>query len=339
MFRLMAAFCILTSCGMYKTLEIETFNPAAVTFPSHVNTLMIVNNAAQQPDSIGHEIENFLNKTVSVSSDSTAYDLCLSLGESISEIRIFDDVRLCDDTMRRDSAFYKTRLFSREEVRQICSDYGVDAFITLDGLIFNTKLTRRVESYGFYFGIGLEVEASGELRVYLPEEKEVCTFPFRDSLFRYDYSEDISAYSPQDFSEAMRYLSSYLGKKLSANFIPYWSADKRWYYTGFSSEWKQASAFAARGKWDEAEAIWEGLLQKARNGKQRARLYSNLALCAEIRGDFNQAVEHAEKSCELYGSVLPGEEQFVKSQKLYVEILKKRLNSESLLSKQLREKL
>jgi tetratricopeptide (TPR) repeat protein len=330
---------VLTSCSTYKTLEIETFNPAAITFPRYVNTLMIINNAAQQPDSVGHKIEDFLNKTISISSDSTAYDLCLSLGESISEIRIFDDVRLCDDTMRRDSAFYEIRLFSKEEVRQICSNYGIDAFITLDKLIFNTNLTRRVENYGFYFGKGIDIEAFGELHVYWPGENDVYTFPFRDSLFWYDYTDDVSVYSRKDFNEAMRYLSSCLGEKLSINFIPYWSADKRWYYTSFFSEWKRASVFAAKRKWNEAEAIWDGLLPKTKNRKQQARLYSNLALCSEIKGDFNKAIEHAEKSCELYDSAVPGEEQFVKTQKLYIEILKKRLNNESLLSKQLREKL
>jgi tetratricopeptide (TPR) repeat protein len=299
---------------------------------------MIVNNTAQQPDSVGHKIEDMPDYEFKVSSDSTAYDLCLSLGKSISEAQVFDDVRLCEDTMRRDSVFYDTRLFSKEEVMQICGDYGVDAFITLDKLIFNTNLTRRVEKYGFFYGRGIEMEAFGELHAYFPGEREVYSFPFLDSLFWHDEG-DYSIYSKEDFNEAMRYLSSILGEKLNENFVPYWSLENRWYYTSFSSEWKRGTVYAANGKWNEAETVWKTLLQKNKNRKQQARLYSNLALCSEIKGNFNKAIEYAEKSCALFKEILPEDDRSVKIQKLFVEILKKRLSNEDKLSKQLREKL
>ncbi|MDR2385322.1 MAG: DUF6340 family protein [Tannerella sp.] len=304
---------------------------------------MIINNAAQQPDSVGHKIDGYASKTISVSSDSMAYDLCLSLGKSISESQIFDDVRLCDDTMRQDSAFYKIKLFSKEEVNQICSDYGVDAFITLDKLIFNTNLTKAITDYGFYFGNGIEVKAYGELRVYWSGEEKIYSFPFQDSLFWYNdaatfFSAD-EMYSQKEVQEAMWYLSSYLGEKLKVNFVPHWSIDKRWYYTNLFSEWKQAAVYAAKGKWTEAAACWDDILQKTINKKQQAQLYLNLALCSEIEGDFNKAIENAEIAHKLYKNVVSEEDQFVKNLKRYIEVLKKRLNNESLLSKQLRERM
>jgi tetratricopeptide (TPR) repeat protein len=328
--------CLLTSCNAYKTLEIETYNPATITFPPDVKTLMIINNAVQQPDSVGHRIEEMPDWKFRVSVDSTAYNLCLSLGKSISEAGFFDDVRLCEDTMRRDSVFYETRLFSKEEVMQICSDYGVDAFITLDRLMFHTNLTKQVEKYGFLYGRGIEIEASGELHAYFPGEREFYSFPFQDSLFWYDEGTYLMD-AREDFAEAMRHLSNIMGEKLKENFVPYWTLENRWYYTSLSSEWKQGAVYAANGKWNEAETVWKALLQKTKNRKQQARLYSNLALCSEVRGDFDKAIAYAEKSCEVFGSILPEDDPSVTVQKLFVEILKKRLSNEDKLSKQLKE--
>ncbi|MDR2679546.1 MAG: tetratricopeptide repeat protein [Tannerella sp.] len=334
-----AAAAVLFSCSSVRSLEIETYNPAAITFPPEIQTVMIVNNAAQQPDNTGHQRKR-AGKGVTemqVSADSTAAVFCLQLGKSIAASPVFYDVRLCEDTLRRDSVFYDKRPFSAHDVQALCDDYGVDALISLDNFVLLTEVDETGFN-GYFFEPFLRVTLFGELRALWPGQKEVYTFPFSDSL-RWLLPDDSQAanITEADVLYAMRYLSSVTGEKVQVNFVPYWSYDNRWYYTAISSEWKRGAACAAVAKWNEAAGIWETLLSKTGKWNPKARLLSNLALCSEIAGDFEKAVGYAEESYRLFVTNAGEDNDYTKLQKMYLEILKGRAKNDSVLSRQLRE--
>jgi tetratricopeptide (TPR) repeat protein len=298
---------------------------------------MILNNSAQQPDSVGHTRIGFGKDSIMrISADSTAYDFCVSIGEAIMASPIFEDVRLCEDTMRTDSAFFISRTFSPREVEELCKEYGVDALISLDKLFFRTKLTNASNFNGVFWGGSIEMELLGELRAYWAGMKDAYAIPFRDSLAY--INEGFEPFTQQDVYETMRYFANYEGDKMHVNFVPSWSQDNRWFYTDFSSEWKKGTAYAVAEKWNEAETIWKNIVNQTNNKKKRAKLYSNLALCSEITGNFEKAIENAEKSYKLYEEAAGEEDSFVKLQKRYIDILNKRAKDDDLLSKQLKEK-
>ncbi|MDR0394702.1 MAG: tetratricopeptide repeat protein [Tannerella sp.] len=331
------------SCGSVKSIEVETCNPATVTFPPEVRTLMIVNNSAQQPDGVGHRYIRGEKEdaTVAVPVDSVAYDFCLGLGKIIAESPVFYDVRICEDTLRRDSVFYDKRPFSAGEVEELCESYGVDGLISLDKMYFLTEVFDTGpddRSDGF-----INIQIIGELRALWPNQEAVYTFPFSDSLKWYwsdqvVYAEDfIEMTDKPDVKDAMRYLSEEIGRKMQMNFVPHWAFDNRWYYTDVSSEWKRGTVYANVGRWEEASGIWESLLLKTGRWKSKARLLSNLALCNEMAGDFNKAVDYAEKSARLFEKNAGKDSDYTKLQAKYVEALKERAKNDLLLSKQLRE--
>jgi hypothetical protein len=334
---------LLFSCFSVKSIEIETYNPAVITFPPEVKTLMIVDNSAQQPDGTGHRYirGNREDSVMSVSADSTAYDFCLWLGKNMAESSVFYDVRICEDTLRRDSVFYVKKPFSANEVKELCESYGVDGLISLDNLFFITEV----------FDAGLndllaesftKIRITGELRALWPDQKEVYTFPFSDSLKWYwsdqVYVEDfVEMATTPNVKEAMRYLSGNIGEKMHINFVPYWSFEHRWYYTGVSSEWRRGTVYADAGKWEEAAGIWELLYPKTSKWKSKACLLSNLALCNEMAGNFNKAIDYAEKSAQLFKENAGEENDYTKLQNKYVEVLKERAKNDAVLSRQLRE--
>jgi tetratricopeptide (TPR) repeat protein len=306
---------------------------------------MIVNNSAQQPDGVGHRyIRNGKDdSTMYISVDSTAYDFCLQLGKQIAASPIFYDVRLCGDTLRRDSVFYEKKSFSADEWQAFCDDYGVDALISLENFVFLTEIREnRVGNVSYESSI--RVYLSGELRAMWPGQKEAYAFPFSDSLnlfwpvdfYLNPYEETISV---SDLKSAMRHLSDVIAEKMYINFVPHWSYDNRWYYTSISSEWKRGAVYAASGKWDEAADIWETLLYSAKKWKHKARLLSNMALCKEITGDFEKAILYAEKSYRLFEEYAGEEDAYTKLQKKYLEILNERAENEKNLSEQLREEI
>jgi hypothetical protein len=326
-------------------MEIETYNPAAITFPPEIKTVMIVNNSAQQPDDTGHRYVRIGkgDTIMHVPADSTAYAFCMRLGKNIAESPVFYDVRICDDTLRRDSVFYDKRPFSARDVQAFCENYGVDALISLDNFVFLTETQEsELNTYSAETSTSIRVNLSGELRAMWPEQKEVYAFPFSDSLKwlwseYYHLDSSVKGISGSDVQYAMHYLSAVTGEKMRMNFVPYWSYDNRWYYTDISSEWKRGTAYAVAAKWSEAAGIWETLLAKTGKWRPKARLLSNLALCNEITGDFEKAITYAEKSYRLFEENAGEDDDYTKLQKRYLEILRERAGNDSVLSKQLRE--
>jgi len=345
---------LLSSCTSLRSIEIDTYSPAAITFPPEIKTVMIVNNSAQQPDGVGHGyIRNISNtpasfamreridSTLSVSSDSTAYTFCLSLGRRIAESPLFSDVRICEDTLRLDSAFYDVKPFSARRLSEMCEEYGVDALISLDKIFFNTVFSE-TGLRGFALDNSVEVRMSGELRALWPGQEHVYSIPFVDSLTWY-WNENLSfedflvGLSINDVRPAMLSLSEAAGQGAYVNFVPHWSNDKRWYYTSISSEWRRGTAFAVANKWAEAAVVWEPLLHKTTNLKQQARLASNLALCYEMTGQLDKAVLYAAMSHLYYEELSGADDSSTKLQKLYLGVLQTRVEADKLVSTQLRE--
>ena len=330
---------IFFSCQSYRIVQVETYNPATITFPQDIRTIMIVNNAAQQPDDFGHQFIYYqkIDSTLSVSADSMAYHFCRSLGKEIAESPFFDDVRLCEDTLRHDSNFYNSQPLSVDKVKWFCDAYDVDALITLDKFFLKTILFDS-DRFDYNNRNYIKVELFGELKALWPGGNVALTIPFTDSLvWTMDYFTPFEAFTIQEIPYAMRYLSEHTGSKMHIHFVPYWSADKRWYYTQISSDWKRATAFAFAEKWESAANIWKPLYDKTTQKKQKACLASNLALAYELAGDFTQALEYAEKAYTFFSEIADEDDHLRKMQQSYLELLKVRIEDNRKLSEQLQE--
>ena len=332
---------LLVSCQSYRYIEIETFNPAVITFPPEIRTVMIVNNSAQQPDHIGHKYLELLDMSdvdsvLNVSVDSMAYRFCLFLGQAIAESPLFDDVRICEDTLRHDSLFYMSQPFSVQTVEALCDMYDVDALITLDKLYYRTAF------YNYYANTMrmITAEIIGEMRMVYPGFQMAYVIPFVDTLIlstdEYYYMVN-ETFTIQDIQDAILVLTEHTAQKMQNNFAPYWTDDKRWYYTNVSSGWKRASVFAAAEKWEAAANEWRHLLTITSKWKQKAMLASNLALFHEIQGDFTRAIEYATLANTLFMEHTGEEDRLNVMQNKYLELLQKREEDDKTLSEQLGE--
>ena len=329
------------SCQTQRLVSVETYHPAAITFPPEIKTVMIVNNSVQQPDNVGHQVSNLstIDSSLSVSADGLAALFCLSLGKAVAESPLFEDVRICEDTLRSDAFFYISRPFTPADVEALCEDYQVDALITLDRLFFKTGIFHipRNMSYNINY---ISVEIIGELKALYPGNQTAYAIPFADTLeWRSDdfYTYSDTRFTVQDVKDAMRSLADYKGQIMHVHFVPNWSTDTRWYYTSFSSGWKRASAYAMLGKWKEAANEWQALFDRESKSKQKARLASNLALCHEMAGDFSKAIELAQTAHSLFVEFADEEDKHRQMQQTYLQLLHKRLEEDKTLSLQLRE--
>ena len=104
-----------------------------------------------------------------------------------------------------------------------------------------------------------------------------------------------------------------------------------------SARWKEASAYASKGDCESAGQRWFSLYEKAKPGVRQAKLASNLALAAEMRGEFVKALEWATKSREAFVKALGEEADESKLLLLYEKALGERVNANRKLNAQFGE--
>lgn len=333
--------CLLSACSTLNYVEIETYNPAEITFPENVGKILIVNNAIAQPKESGYTYTLYGNKqdTCQAVADSALFDACVSLGKSIVDAGYFNDVLLFNGSTRSDNHYYSDNKLTPAQVAALCEANGVDAIISFDRLLF--EMTKDISLFGGGYERGqINVHIGGVLRSYLPERDiPLATVLVNDSIFwdeSADYKELLDLILPTP-EEALRTAGRYIGAKALPNFVPYWASESRWYFTSAGSLWKEASAYAASGKWELAAERWKALYEKG-NWKAKAKAASNLALCEEMNGHLQKAHEWAFKSYELFKSKSGEDNHYTKLLKLYADALSQRILKDKKLNVQFGEK-
>lgn len=341
-----SALCILAagllaSCSSINYVGIETYNPAEITFPDNVSKILVVNHAVPQPTDVGCQFSLFGVKqdTCRMKTDSALMDACRGLGKAMVDGAYFDDVLLYHDPVRRDDVYYEDPKMTPSEVSALCRETGADAVVSLDRLLFETKKDVVAFADGFLTG-DIGVKMSGVLRSYVPgRENPLATVYVADSLFFSEmaYSLDLLDQVLPSMEDAARISGEYLGSKSSPNFVPHWSNDTRWFYTGMGALWKEASAYAQAEKWDKATERWEHLYNKSGNWKTKAKAASNIALGYEMKSELKEAHEWASKSYDLFKKNEGEDSRDANLLQLYVEALLKRIRSDRKLNMQVGE--
>jgi hypothetical protein len=339
---LYAVSCLLAvSCSSIRYIGIETYNPASITFPKDVKSVLIVNNAFVQQEVPFVSTERKMPDSVSIAADSAVVDFCRVLGRQIAESPYFEDVRLYEGAYRTDTASSFDAKLTKNEIRRLCDDHDVDAVISLDKLVFSIR--EDVLKVTWMDAINdFRVEVSGVLRACLPEESTpMNTVYLLDTVTPQQMSEEDAVWTGAvlfpDPGRMLRKVAGYVAAEAHVHFVPYWSSDMRWYYVSPDSRWKEAAAFAAAERWEKASAIWESLYGKSSSWKAKARLASNLALTAELAGQMTSALQWATLSHQYFSDHLNENDAKVHLQKMYMDVLAQRITSEKILQQQVNE--
>ena len=325
---------LLASCSTIRFIGIDTLEPSELHVPHTVRRVLILDNAAMPSAApCALTLGKIPLEVTEVTTDSMAFYYCHTLGERIADAHRYDDVRLYDRAYP--PSHLSDQPLSASEVRQLCTDEGVDAVISLDRLQFSVK--GDVDPLYFLTHDPLRVEVSGLIRLSIPSDTLTMarTVHLSDTL-RAAFEGTID--SPEAISPALRTVlrevSLYMADKSSSRFVPHWEPNVRWYYTSSSSAWKEASAYATAEKWKEAAAIWHRLYQQTSNWKARARLASNIAVSEELSGNLTLASDWADRSYNHYMEHTFGTDSItLDRQRWYAAAMKLRLHSDQELKK------
>ena len=330
---------LLIGCSSVRNVSIETYAPADVTFPSNTFNVVVVNNAVLQPADFGHSMQQMNKKVESYTmpTDSVLSAACKSLAASIHQQRYFRKTLLLNTPIRQDQLYYIDRKLSASQVDSICNVVDAGAIISIDRMLFNGK--RSVVSHeGFLYG-SQRVDITAIIRAYIPNRANpLATVQIVDSLEWVEASSNrilLDQILPTA-NEALRETAAYVSSKVYRNFVPNWVATERTYYSSIESRWKEATAFAAKSKWAEANMHWMELFNRTKSTLSKARLASNIALSYEMMNEFKQATDWLEKSEALY--LKQPKDKYtdeVARVTLYKEILNERIRSDVRLNMQI----
>lgn len=332
-------FLLLASCSPVRYLGIETYNPSGITFPREVKSVLIVNNAVPQPEVPFESTIPNQRDSVHISADSAVFDFCRTLGVQIAASPFFEDVRLLEEGYREDAYFFTDRMLTAEDVSLLCREHSVDAIISLDQLMFQIKESAR-KSSDFDFEGWMEINVTGVLRAYLPERNTPLT-----SILISDTVHPQAGYDILDFASVLVYpeimlreTAKLIAERSLVNFVPYWSNDVRWYYVSSNAEWKEATAYAALDRWEQAYEKWKTIYDKTPESswQSKSRLTSNMALSKELTGDFAKALYWATESSRLLEDKSKAGDKHLALQKLYIDVLKHRILADKRLNNQIK---
>ncbi len=298
---------LLSSCAGIKYLTVETREPAQVTLPADVLSVIVVNNVIQQPDEIGHNTKRLGQSDLlkeKAASDSISIFYTEALAQFLDEEDYFRQVHYLQEPLRDDTDFFQEFLILPETMNTILSKTGADAIISLDKLILQTEKREHFKQQGYSYG-ALTGKIHSILRVYLPTmEGKIPAVQYTDSIRWEGFDiQDEQVYAEAMLpsrEEAMKILAVKAAEKMTYVFAPHWEMQDRWYYTLPHSLMREGETFAKAAEWAKAMEKWEAFYN-VRSGKtDKAKAAANIALAYEMMDDMDKAFEWATTANDLF---------------------------------------
>lgn len=341
-FFILTAFLFFTSgCAGIKYLTVETHEPAQVTLPSNVLSIVIANNVVQQPDDVGHDITPLgrsQTERAKVSSDSIAIFYTEALAQFLDEEDYFFQVFYYDKPLRSDTHFFQEQPLLPERMNEIRKETGADAIISLDKLFIETHEQQLFRQQGYTYS-NLRAKIQSLLRVYMPTmEGKIPAVQYNDSLTWEGFDiQDGRAYAEvmiPSTEEAMKIMAVRAAEKMTTVFAPHWEMQDRWYYTSASSLMREGEAYVREANWAEAIKKWEAYYNGRSNKKDKGKAANNIALAYEMMDNMDEAYKWATVANELFlESMGPGSMESRRSL-IYKNELQRRMDNSNRLNMQ-----
>lgn len=278
----------LFSCSSIGYLSMDSLYPAELSFPHDIKAVGIVDNAAN------HDTLRAAGITVGTI-EGNGKIMAQQLANYIADGEYFDEVILCDSSLRSGNTVDAEAKLSPETVQALAADLGVDMLVSIDGVCLKTWPALQ---YYWDFPEPFEViagEVSSVLSIYAPSRKEpvhpalvvrdtLCWNLHDSHLTERRIVEDASAYAA---SLSVKYL------------IPQWKAEERFYYSGGDVAMRDAAVYVQENRWDEAFQLWKQEYDASKaQSKKRMRAALNIALYYEMQGNIPEALKYAQEAME-----------------------------------------
>ncbi len=345
MLALVGALTLISSCGM-RRVHIRALQPALVSVPADVRTLVILNRS-NPPDDNQAVIGAILSMDLPGERKAAVQEALNGLHAQLTSSSRYSVVRASEEMAGSNLSTAFPEPLTWEEIEGLCDKYEADAVVAME--VFSTKYlitegTRMARKTVELAGIKKQIEvpefyangvatASIGFRLYDPRLKSVAD----ERLFTTDGTWEAGGSTPADAmraltgkSEAQKRVSYDAGLSYGARITPTPITITRPFYdrpknnVAITKGTRQADS----NQWYEALDTWKNGAENATKSKIASRLAYNTAIAFEVIGDFESAIFWANKSYVDYGN---------KKGMEYSRALRRRVNQQARLNEQLGE--
>jgi hypothetical protein len=338
------AILMLTQCSSMRSVGINSMRPAEITFPSYVNSLLLVDRTKFESNAV-NIIEGVLTGEMPGADKAAAQEALGALQQTLMQSPRFKVIRAAE-TLKGNSV---TQAFPDalpwNVIEGLCAQYNTEAVVALEIFDSNFLVTKgqrmkkqQVEQNGVkkeievpeYYAEGLATVKIG-IRLYDPKAKSIVD----QQLFTKTKTWQAVGNSILDAlaklvqkTQATQEVGRMAGSDYAYKIAPMPVRISRQYYSkGKKSE--QVAAGARRAEvndWQGAMTTWQNAMNGA-SQKDAARLSYNIAVANEVLGNTEDAKKWASRSYVDYGN---------KDAKSYLYMIENRLRDEELSDRQMK---
>lgn len=328
--------CILffiTSCTTFSYVKIETLAPAEMNIPVHLNKIVVVDRRSFDYTRIltknyffnGSIFRDISDNRLKILDSLISDNYFGSLMENIKSEPRYDLLKPDSSLTIRKNQDFNTKPLNWIEVGNITEPGSADGVLSYESCSYYDKYKEKKYSDGTII-VTIEIFIVSNWILYDNTNNRTISISGRDTsyvdIIGYDYN-DLARNKPEIIS-VLKECGINAGLSLIQKLTPYWVESNRFYFTGPGQELRNAEVFVKEGNWDNATAIWRGLVD-SESILISSRACFNIALACEVQGKPDLAWEWIK---DLY---IPMWNEDLVS---YQDIIKKRLKEQKVLNRQ-----
>lgn len=279
----------LFSCSSVSYISMDSLYPSELSFPSDVKKIGVVDNT------VNHDTLLATGITVGTL-EGNGKIMARQLANHIADGDYFDEVILCDSSLRSGGSVNVELKLPQEEVQALVSDLNVDMLVTVDGVCIKTWPDLLI-----YWDAPAPVEVvageiSSVISIYMPSRKEPMHLALGAQDTMYWDLGDSRLTERKLVEEASLHAASLPMKYL----IPQWKAEERFYYSGGGVDMRDAAVCVQENNWAEAFRLWKRAYDSSKvKSKKRMRAALNLALYYEMQSRIPEALDYAKEAMDI----------------------------------------
>jgi hypothetical protein len=346
LFILLSIPLLFAQCTSQRMVTINTLRPAQITFPSDVNSLLLVDRTKFEHR--GTEIlAGVLSGQIPGSDRAALQSAMTSLQQTLLLSPRFK-IQMATEVLWGNSltASFPDPL-NWNEIQRLCQEYSADAVVSFE--IFNsdfipTEGKRRVKkTITDDNGVQKEIETDEYyvdgvgsikmgIRIYDPKSMTIVDQQLFSKTNTWHATADSKAGALAALinrSEATRYVASQAASDYAYKIAPMPVRITRNFYSKSKKtpQIEQGSRLADVNDWKGAESTWENAITNYTPAKEAGMLCYDVAIAYEVLGDLETAKKWASRSYVQYGN---------KQGRYYFNMLDRRLADEATVGQQMK---
>lgn len=295
-------FSLLISCcclmAQQRYFEIEVLQPAELQLPAgrpDVQQLLVVNNAIVQPAAFGH-VDKRNDETIgnaSIDLNDAARQCLFGVVDELEAEAIYADISLLDRSQNQTKNFYKRTPLTSSRADSLMDYYGADAILVLNQIVLYDVQEAFETTDDTYYAY-LQAYCSMHWSIHYKGIPNPISFAKSDTLLwngEEDSEQEAMAQLP-DRRTALLDFAYYAGEECAKMLHPQWVKEDRYVYYSKSEAMNRALDLFTRQHWLEAFEVWQMIaMSNAETHLMRAYASADMAVCAEMMGDFDAAAK------------------------------------------------